>query len=128
MQSRSILLKNMFDPEEQVNSSVYIARVLTGSIQRNGTRLGQGPRGGCQGRVSRKVWPRFSHKGRERNTGTYVASFKTALLISPQGEIYVKFDSVESAKKAVQGLNGRWFGGKQVSATFISDAIMQAHQ
>ena len=45
-----------------------------------------------------------------------------------QGEIYVKFDSIESAKGAVQGLNGRWFGGKQVSATFISDAIMQAHQ
>lgn len=45
-----------------------------------------------------------------------------------KGEIYVKFDSIESAKQAVQGLNGRWFGGNQVSATFISDAIMQAHQ
>jgi RNA-binding protein 39 len=40
----------------------------------------------------------------------------------------VKFDSVDAAKKAIQGLNGRWFGGKQVSAAFISDAIMQAHQ
>jgi RNA-binding protein 39 len=45
-----------------------------------------------------------------------------------QGEIYLKFDTVETAKKAIQGLNGRWFGGKQVSAAFISDAIMQAHQ
>jgi RNA-binding protein 39 len=45
-----------------------------------------------------------------------------------QGEIYVKFDSIDTAKKAIQGLNGRWFGGKQVSAAFISDAIMQAHQ
>lgn len=45
-----------------------------------------------------------------------------------QGEIYVKFDSIESAKKAIQGLHGRWFGGNQVSAAFISDAIMQAHQ
>jgi RNA-binding protein 39 len=45
-----------------------------------------------------------------------------------QGEIYVKFDSVESAKKAIQGLNSRWFGGRQISAGFISDAIMQAHQ
>jgi RNA-binding protein 39 len=45
-----------------------------------------------------------------------------------QGEIYLKFDTIESAKKAVQGLNGRWFGGNQVSAAFISDAIMQAHQ
>lgn len=49
-------------------------------------------------------------------------------LNSLQGEIYVKFDSIESAQKAIQGLNGRWFGGKQVSAAFISDAIMQAHQ
>ncbi|KAH8120166.1 hypothetical protein DFH11DRAFT_1685551 [Phellopilus nigrolimitatus] len=45
-----------------------------------------------------------------------------------EGEIYVQFDSVESAKKAVDGLNGRWFGGKQISATFISDVIMQAHR
>ena len=47
---------------------------------------------------------------------------------SVQGEIYVKFDSIDSAQEAVQGLNGRWFGGNQVSAGFISDAIMAAHQ
>lgn len=45
-----------------------------------------------------------------------------------QGEIYVKFSSIETAEKAAKSLNGRWFGGKQVSAHFISDAIMQAHQ
>lgn len=45
-----------------------------------------------------------------------------------QGEIYVKFDTVESAKNAIEGLNGRWFGGRQITGTFISDAIMQAHQ
>lgn len=45
-----------------------------------------------------------------------------------QGEIYVQFNDVESAKKSIEGLNGRWFGGKQISATFISDAIMQAHR
>lgn len=55
-------------------------------------------------------------------------SIVCAGLTSPQGEIYVKFDSIESAKKAIEGLNGRWFGGNQVSAGFISDAIMQAHQ
>lgn len=51
-----------------------------------------------------------------------------ALLNLDQGEIYVKFDSIDYAQKAIQGLNGRWFGGRQVSAVFISDAIMQAHQ
>lgn len=45
-----------------------------------------------------------------------------------QGEIYVKFDSIDAAKAAIQGLNGRWFGGRSISAAFISDAIMQAHQ
>jgi RNA-binding protein 39 len=40
----------------------------------------------------------------------------------------MKFGNVDAARKALQALNGRWFGGKQVSAAFISDAIMQAHQ
>lgn len=40
----------------------------------------------------------------------------------------MKFSSIETAEKAAKSLNGRWFGGKQVSAHFISDAIMQAHQ
>ena len=40
----------------------------------------------------------------------------------------MKFDSIDAAKQAVQSLNGRWFGGNQVSAAFISDAIMAAHQ
>ncbi|KZS96007.1 splicing factor, CC1-like protein [Sistotremastrum niveocremeum HHB9708] len=53
----------------------------------------------------------------------------TALKVEPQsdGEIYVKFDAVDSATKAVAGLNGRWFGGRQIAAAYISDAIMQAH-
>jgi len=42
------------------------------------------------------------------------------------GEIYVKFDSIDTAKSAISGLNGRWFGGKLVSAAFIPDAMMQA--
>lgn len=45
-----------------------------------------------------------------------------------KGEIYVKFETVNAAKEAIEGLNGRWFGGRQITAAFISDAIMQAHQ
>ena len=44
----------------------------------------------------------------------------------PQGEIYVQFDAVENAAKAFAGLNGRWFGGRLVSASYVSDVIMQA--
>ncbi|GAA5825069.1 hypothetical protein JCM11251_006087 [Rhodosporidiobolus azoricus] len=38
-----------------------------------------------------------------------------------QGEIYIRFEAVESAVKAVSGLNGRWFGGRQIEATHTSD-------
>ncbi|KAJ3815980.1 hypothetical protein EV368DRAFT_70719 [Lentinula lateritia] len=95
MQSRSVLLKNMFDPEEE-------------SEKDWDKDLADDVKGECE----EKYGPVEAIKV-EKET---------------QGEIYVKFDSVESAKKAVQGLNARWFGGRQVSAAFISDAIMQAHQ
>lgn len=48
--------------------------------------------------------------------------------IRTQGEIYIKFKSIESAQSAIQSLNGRYFGGRSVSAAFISNAIFQAHQ
>lgn len=50
------------------------------------------------------------------------------MLTLAQGEIYVQFDAVDSARQAIDSLNGRWFGGRQISAAFISDAIMQAHR
>ncbi|KAF8227436.1 splicing factor, CC1-like protein [Tricholoma matsutake] len=95
MQSRSVLLKNMFDPEEET--------------ERDWDKdLADDVKGECED----KYGPVEAIKV-EKET---------------QGEIYVKFDSIDTAKKAIQGLNGRWFGGNQVSAAFISDAIMQAHQ
>ncbi|KAJ7092692.1 splicing factor CC1-like protein [Mycena epipterygia] len=95
MQSRSVLLKNMFDPEEET--------------ERDWDKdLADDVKGECQEKYGK------------------VEAIKVEK--ETQGEIYVKFDTVESAKKAIQGLNGRWFGGNQVSAAFISDAIMQAHQ
>ncbi|KAF8078657.1 hypothetical protein FPV67DRAFT_69335 [Lyophyllum atratum] len=95
MQSRSVLLKNMFDPEEET--------------ERDWDKdLAEDVKGECE----EKYGPVEAIKV-EKET---------------QGEIYMKFDSIDTAKKAIQGLNGRWFGGNQVSATFISDAIMQAHQ
>ncbi len=50
------------------------------------------------------------------------------LLTTDKGEIYVLFETVDAAGQAIEGLNGRWFGGRQISAAFISDAIMQAHR
>ncbi|TFK57122.1 splicing factor, CC1-like protein [Heliocybe sulcata] len=94
MQSKSVLLKNMFNPEEET--------------ERDWDKdLAEDVKGECEGRYG----PIEAIKV-ERES---------------EGEIYVKFDSVESAKNAIQGLNGRFFGGRQVSAAFIPDAIMQAH-
>jgi RNA-binding protein 23/39 len=39
------------------------------------------------------------------------------------GEIYIKFDNVSAGEKAIQGLNGRWFGGRTISASPIADAV-----
>lgn len=44
-----------------------------------------------------------------------------------EGEVYIQFETIEGAGLAINGLNGRWFGGQQISAAFIVDAIMQAH-
>ncbi|KAL4070908.1 hypothetical protein J3A83DRAFT_4358970 [Scleroderma citrinum] len=95
MQSRSVLLKNMFHPEEETDRDWD-------------KELGDDVKGECEEKYGR------------------VDAIKVEK--DSQGEIYVKFASVESAKKAIQGLNGRWFGGRQISATYISDAIMMAHQ
>jgi len=42
------------------------------------------------------------------------------------GDIFVKFVDVQSAGKALQGLNGRFFGGKSIGAAYISEAIFNA--
>jgi len=95
MQSRSVLLKNMFDPEEET--------------ERNWDQeLADDVKVECE----EKYGPVEAIKVEKES----------------QGEIYLRFSSIDSAKDAIQGLNGRWFGGRQVSAAFISDAIMQAHQ
>lgn len=65
---------------------------------------------------------------RESQVRSPVVNMCSSLVHLLQGEIYVKFDSIDSAKLAIEGLNGRWFGGRQVSAAFISDAILMAHQ
>ncbi|KAI7866205.1 hypothetical protein BDF14DRAFT_1728935 [Spinellus fusiger] len=42
------------------------------------------------------------------------------------GEIFVKFGTVDAAERSVKALNGRWFGGRQITAAFISEAIYNA--
>jgi RNA-binding protein 39 len=43
-----------------------------------------------------------------------------------QGEIYIRFENVDSAVKAVAGLSGRWFGGRLISAAHVNDSLFDA--
>ena len=39
------------------------------------------------------------------------------------GDIYLKFSTVQGGENAIKGLNGRFFGGRQISAQPIVDAV-----
>ncbi|OBZ85968.1 RNA-binding protein rsd1 [Choanephora cucurbitarum] len=43
------------------------------------------------------------------------------------GEVFLKFDGIQSAEKAIGALNGRWFGGKQITASYVPEAIFNAN-
>ena len=43
-----------------------------------------------------------------------------------QGHVFLKFDSVGSATKAVNALDGRFFGGKRVVAAMIAEVVYYA--
>ncbi|KAF7306898.1 Splicing factor CC1-like protein [Mycena indigotica] len=95
MDSRSILIRNMFNPEQETEP--HWDKDLAEDVKSE-----------CQEKYGK------------------VDAIKVEK--DSEGEVYIKFAAVDAAKQAVQGLNGRWFGGNQITATFISDAIMQAHQ
>ncbi|KAL8664244.1 MAG: hypothetical protein Q9202_003194 [Teloschistes flavicans] len=46
-----------------------------------------------------------------------------ALDPNTQGDIYLKFDKVQGGENAIKGLNGRFFGGRQISAQPVVDAV-----
>ncbi|KAI9721293.1 MAG: hypothetical protein M1812_002455 [Candelaria pacifica] len=39
------------------------------------------------------------------------------------GDIYLKFDRVQGGENAIKGLNGRFFGGRQITAQPVVDAV-----
>ncbi|KAI5290180.1 hypothetical protein KEM54_002264 [Ascosphaera aggregata] len=46
-----------------------------------------------------------------------------ALDPNTQGDIYLKFDRVTGGENAIRGLNGRFFGGRQITAQPVVDAV-----
>jgi RNA-binding protein 39 len=46
-----------------------------------------------------------------------------SLDLNSQGDIYLKFDRVQGGENALKGLNGRYFGGRQITAQPVVDAV-----
>lgn len=43
--------------------------------------------------------------------------------LDSRGEVYMKFQSESDARRCTRALDGRWFGGKQISANMIPDMV-----
>ena len=56
-------------------------------------------------------------------TDKYGKVVHIALDPNTQGDIYLKFDKVQGGENAIKGLNGRFFGGRQISAQPVVDAV-----
>lgn len=46
-----------------------------------------------------------------------------ALDPNSSGDIYLKFDKVQGGENAIKGLNGRYFGGRRITAAPVVDAV-----
>lgn len=46
-----------------------------------------------------------------------------AVDLNTDGDIYVKFDAIEGAEKALQGLNGRSYNRRTIRASFVVPKI-----
>ncbi|CAK7265614.1 Phosphatidylinositol-3-phosphatase SAC1 [Sporothrix epigloea] len=46
-----------------------------------------------------------------------------ALDVNSKGDIYLKFDKVQGGENAIKGLNGRYFGGRMITAAPVVDAV-----
>lgn len=88
--SRCVLLRNMFDPDEEEGDSWV--KELEDDVKAE-----------CETKYGHVV-----HISLDPNT---------------KGDIYLKFDRVSGGENAIQGLNGRFFGGRQISAQPVVDAV-----
>jgi len=43
------------------------------------------------------------------------------------GDVYIEFKDIDGAERAQRGLSGRFFGGKQLGAQFISESLFKQH-
>ena len=106
--SRCVLLKNMFNPAESVSPTPFCSVGDTDDCHREegeswAKELEDDVRAECNDKYGKVV-----HIALDPNT---------------MGDIYLKFDRVTGGENAIKGLNGRFFGGRMISAQPVVDAV-----
>ncbi|ORY05609.1 splicing factor, CC1-like protein [Basidiobolus meristosporus CBS 931.73] len=89
MPSRTILLKNMFNPDEETEPN----------------------------------WQDELKEDISEECSKYGKIVHIELEPDSLGEVYMKFDSIDSAQNAISSLNGRWFAARQISAVFVPEML-----
>ncbi len=104
-----VIVSNMFNPEEETerNWDLDLAEDVKGEIE------------GKYGKLKRIKVDKMSAV---RNSQSHRDQAK-----EKQGEVYLEFDVIAAGQNAIKGLNGRFFGGRQLQASFISEALFKAH-
>ena len=106
MASRCVVLKNMFDPSEYAPPTPSLIPTLTSSREE-----GENWEKELEDDVRAEAEEKYGHV------------VHIALDPNSQGDIYLKFDRVQGGENAIKGLNGRYFGGRMISATPVVDAV-----
>jgi len=110
MASRCVVLHNMFDPAEYVNPCVP-CRFSYGSTNSLDREEGEDWVKELEDDVRAEAEAKYGHV------------VHIALDPNSQGDIYLKFDKVQGGENAIKGLNGRYFGGRMISAAPVVDAV-----
>lgn len=135
--SRCVLLRNMFNPAEYApffslpclqtlltthHSSLYSSSHSSHSSY--STYSNHHPSFPAINREEGEAWIKeLEEDVRAECNAKYGKVVHAALDPNTQGDIYLKFDRVQGGENAIKGLNGRFFGGRQISAQPVVDAV-----
>ena len=124
--SRCVLLRNMFNPAEFVSLSCFVYFLFVFGF---GFGFVFGLKHSMDDanfdfREEGEAWIKeLEEDVRAECNEKYGKVVHAALDPNTQGDIYLKFDKVQGGENAIKGLNGRFFGGRQISAQPVVDAV-----
>ena len=132
--SRCVLLRNLFNPAEYApsfslpclqtllityHSPLYFTSYSSYSTHSNNLLCFP-----AKNREEGEAWIKeLEEDVRAECNAKYGKVVHAALDPNTQGDIYLKFDRVQGGENAIKGLNGRFFGGRQISAQPVVDAV-----